>query len=116
MPLYDLPDADLPDPDTPAPPRFLPEYDNLLLSYADRKRVAADHRAVPLPPGPGGVCGTLLVDGFWRGNWKIIRAGGTATLEVEPFEPLTDDVTGEGARLLRFAAADADRHDVRIVD
>lgn len=114
--LYDLPDAGLPDPDTPAPPRFLPEYDNLLLSYADRARVAADHRAVPLPPGIGGTSGTLLVDGFWRGAWRIERADATATLVIEPFEPLgdVDAVLQEAADLLGFAAADADRHDVEI--
>lgn len=116
--LFDLPDAELPDPETPAPPRFLPEYDNLLLSYADRARVAADDRAVPLPPGIGGACGTLLVDGFWRGTWRITRADDTATLVIEPFEPLgvVDAVTEEGARLLAFAAADAGRHDVEIME
>ncbi|HEX5403930.1 MAG TPA: winged helix DNA-binding domain-containing protein [Pseudonocardiaceae bacterium] len=114
--LLDVPDAELPDPETPAPPRFLPEYDNLLLSYADRARVGADHRAVPLPPGIGGVLGSVLVDGFWRAGWRLARTDGTATLHVEPFDRLTRadtaDVTEEGHRLLEFIAADADRYAV----
>jgi hypothetical protein len=123
--LLDLPDAPRPDPETQAPPRFLPEYDNLLLSHADRARVIPARRSVPLPPGPGGTCGTVLVDGFWQATWRITRGreGGTggdaALLRVEPFARLSPRqaaaVAEEGARLLGFAAADAGTHDVRVV-
>ena len=40
--LYDVPDAPIADPDQPAPARFLPEYDNVLLSHSDRSRFASD--------------------------------------------------------------------------
>jgi len=117
--LFDLPDAPRPSPDTPAPPRFLPEYDNLLLSYADRSRVIGDDRHPPLFPGTGGVLGTVLVDGFFRGTWKITRQRDTATLTVEPFEALPKPdraaVAEEGARLLTFAASDAATHDVQLI-
>ena len=51
--LYDLPNAPRPAEDMPAPPRFLPEYDNLLLSHKDRTRVIPGNHPVPLPPGNG---------------------------------------------------------------
>lgn len=115
-PLLDLPDAPRPepkDPDVPAPPRFLPEYDNLLLSYADRSRVIPHRRPVPLPPGNGATGGTLLVDGFWQANWKIVKG----TLEIQPFILLTaaerDAIAAEGELLLDFAAPAAPGRDVR---
>jgi hypothetical protein len=102
--LFDLPDAPRPDPDTPAPPRFLPEFDNLLLSHADRRRVMAADRRPPLPAGNGGTQGTILIDGFFAGLWKI-TAG---KLDVQPFEPLRDEhadaLAHEGEALLAFAA------------
>jgi DNA glycosylase AlkZ-like len=111
--LFDLADAPRPDPDTPAPPRFLPEYDNLLLSHADRTRVITDGRRVPLYPGNGGGYGTILVDGFHHGTWQITADG----LAVETFRQLStqdhEALVEEGQRLLAFAAPHAPR-DVQV--
>ncbi len=116
--LFDLPDAPRPDPDSPAPPRFLPEYDNVLLSHADRARIMPAGQTVPLRPGNGAAMGTVLVDGFYRADWRIVRADGAATLNVEPLERLsraeTVAVTAEAERLLAFAAGDADVHGVQV--
>jgi hypothetical protein len=114
--LFDLPDAPRPEPDVPAPPRFLPEYDNLLLSYADRTRFITGGARVPLQPGMGARYGTLLVDGMFRATWRITLERENVTLHVEPFERLAerDTIVEEGERLLAFAAAGATRRDVRI--
>ena len=113
--LLDLPDAPRPDPDVPAPPRFLPEYDNLLLSYAERTRVIPHRRPVPLPPGHGAAGGTLLVDGSWQADWKVSRGG----LEIRPFIRLSpvdrDAIAAEGERLLGFADLAIAVRDVRFV-
>jgi hypothetical protein len=110
--LFDVPEAPLPDPETAAPARFLPEFDNALLSHADRNRITSrgyGERAFTR--------GSFLVDGFVRGAWKIARTPGHATLEVELFERLAagdpDEVETEGTRLLNFAAPDAEARDVR---
>jgi Winged helix DNA-binding domain len=107
--LYDLPGAPRPDGDVPAPPRFLPEYDNLLLSHSDRTRVNPGGRAVPLPPGNGATTGTFLVDGVWQGTWRL-RDG---TLRVEPFAGLRradrEALLAEAARLAEFLAPQGKR-------
>ena len=112
--LFDVPDAPLPDADTPAPPRFLPEYDNALLSHADRTRIIADEDR-----GRVFTRGAFLLDGFARGTWRIGRDRDTATLRIDPFTTLsksdTASITEEGTRLLDFAAADAARREVRCV-
>jgi Winged helix DNA-binding domain len=115
--LLDLPDA--PGPRAPRgsmPPRFLPEYDNLLLSFAERSRVIPHDRPVPLPPGNGATSGTLLIGGQWLGGWTITRGRDRAVLEVRPFRAIPgavrDAVADEASRLLEFAAAGV-THDVR---
>ncbi|MEU3724352.1 winged helix DNA-binding domain-containing protein [Streptomyces sp. NPDC031705] len=102
--LFDLPDAPRPDPATPAPPRFLPEFDNLLLSHADRSRV--------VPPEVKGRAWsgnqahrTLLVDGFLAGLWRIDdEDGARPRLTVELFGTQTparkDEIAAEGEALL----------------
>jgi hypothetical protein len=114
--LFDLPDAPRPDPEIPAPPRLLPEWDNLLLSHADRTRVIAEEHRRAIWSNNGIVPGTLLLDGFVSGTWKLTREKASATLRIRPFAPLTtaDRVATEeeGARLLAFAAEDAAPRDV----
>ena len=106
--LVDLPDAPRPDEDTPAPPRFLPEYDNLLLSHADRRRVIPHLRPPPLPPGNGATRGTVLIDGQWNALWKITGTADRAGLTVTPFRALTAQeeaaIAEEGTRLLAFTS------------
>jgi hypothetical protein len=102
--LFDLPEAPRPDADTPAPPRFLPEYDNLLLSHADRTRVIPAEHAARVSASLGRPM--FLVDGFVGGTWKLLRQRGGGVLEVAPFTPLPvrqrTAVLGEGERLLAF--------------
>jgi Winged helix DNA-binding domain len=116
--LLDVPDAPLPDPDTPAPVRFLPNYDNVLLGHADRTRVVPDEPRAPMFPGYGSNLGSLLVDGFFRGLWKVEREKGSATLLVEVTKRLSKRdaaaVSAEGMRMLEFTHADAESRDVRI--
>lgn len=109
--LFDLPDAPRPDADIEAPVRFLPEFDNILLSHADTTWIMpAEHRP-RLFTINGIIRSALLVDGTTAGKWHIDKAGNTATLTVEPFRRLstrdTKAVEAEGRRLLAFTAQDA---------
>ncbi|NBM18611.1 winged helix DNA-binding domain-containing protein [Streptomyces sp. GC420] len=112
--LYDIENGHLPDPDTPAPARFVPEFDNLFLSHADRSRIVPDacrgrtwqgNQAFPV----------LFVDGFLAGIWGLRETKETATPTVEPFAGLTraqeDEVETEGARMLA-AMTSARKHEL----
>ena len=119
--LLDVHDGLLPDPETPAPPRFLPEYDNVLLSYADRSRVLGGlGPGLPFPRGRA--IGTLLYDGFYRANWKIDQDAGVATLTVDRFKRRPGDpgdalaeIEAEARGLLRLVVPEAGEHRVQFV-
>ena len=118
--LFDLPDTPLPSPDTPAPPRFVPEYDNLVLSHADRRRVIADEDRKKVFLSSARVRATFLLDGFVAGAWKIEKTKKAAALIVEPFALLStedhDALAEEGERLLRFATDGQPELEVRFED
>ncbi|MFJ8650277.1 winged helix DNA-binding domain-containing protein [Streptomyces sp. NPDC093546] len=110
--LFDLPDAPRPDADTPAPPRFLPEFDNLLLSHADRTRVVPPEYKDRTWKG-NQAYRTFLVDGFLAGIWHLDETkGGTATVTVQLFGTLTREqraaVAEEAERTLTTLAYDVD--------
>ncbi|WP_411083293.1 winged helix DNA-binding domain-containing protein [Streptomyces sp. cmx-18-6] len=102
--LFDLPDAPIAEPDGPAPVRFLPAFDNLILSHADRTRVIADEDRQRVITGSE-VRPVFLVDGFVRGIWSLRADGG---VQVTPYRPLTsreaDETRQEAELLLDFLA------------
>jgi hypothetical protein len=117
--LFDVPDGPLPDPETPAPPRFLPEYDNILLSHADRTRIGSDERRERLLAGAGIGPNTFLIDGFVGGTWRITEDRTSATLLLDSLIPLRYDqrtaLEEEGYGMLAFAAAETPNHNVEFI-
>ncbi|MDR3034035.1 MAG: winged helix DNA-binding domain-containing protein, partial [Kitasatospora sp.] len=115
--LLDLPDAPRPDPGTPAPVRLVAEYDNLILSHADRARVVSESDRPRLYGRNGVFPGTVLVNGFVAGMWRVTRPAGAVRLTVEPFGKISvrdrDAVTDEARRMLAFAAPEGAATDVR---
>jgi hypothetical protein len=109
--LFDLPDAPRPDPDCEAPARFLPEWDNLLLSHADRSRMIADAHRPAIATANLRLPGTFLVDGFVAGLWVATRKKGAAALELRPLAAIgkaaRTALEAEGESLLRFIEPDA---------
>lgn len=118
--LFDLPDLPILPGDTPAPVRFLPEFDNVILSHADRRRVIADKHRSSVFLSAGRVRATFLVDGFVAGTWKITRERDVATLIIESFEPLSHEhrnaLNEEGERLVRFVEDKAESFVVQFVE
>lgn len=116
--LFDLPDAPRPDAETPAPPRFLPEFDSLLLAHADRSRVISDEDRPAVVTKNLRVRATFLIDGFAHGTWEIKRTRRTATLAIAPFRSLprreTAALMAEGESLLSFTDGDASAREITL--
>jgi Winged helix DNA-binding domain len=100
--LLDVPRAPLPDAETPAPVRFLPKWDNVLLSFADRTRVLPEPYRRKVIAVNGDVAQTFLVDGFVAGTWSL----DSGRIRLEPFARLPRSVRSaleaEAGRLETF--------------
>jgi Winged helix DNA-binding domain len=107
--LFDLPDLPLADPDLPAPIRFLPDYDNALLSHDDRSRIVPQLEWPAL--GDNVTAPIVLVDGFAAGIWRVLKPaskGERPVLAVQVLVPLGGAtraaIEAEAASLAAFLA------------
>jgi hypothetical protein len=103
--LLDLPRAPLPDPETPAPPRFLPNWDAMLLAHARRTEILPErYRALVFNPRTPHATRAFLVDGQVAGTWKV--DGGR--VKAEPFgrlpKGIRQELDEEAERLADFMA------------
>jgi hypothetical protein len=118
--LFDLPRAPLTDPDEDAPVRFLPEYDNVLLAHADRRRIVPGDLRKHLFTRNLVIPAAFLVDGFVAGLWMVERKAKGKTrhvrLVLKPFRKLDKRgrvaLADEGERLMRFVEPDAETYTV----
>lgn len=121
---FDVPEGPRPDPDTPAPVRLLPQYDNVLLSHADRSRLVVDGEYAGLWLGATGFLGNVLVDGMLVGLWRfdqptrvVQRGTKPAVLTITTIRALsrgeTSAVEAEARSFLDFVSPDG-CHDVRL--
>lgn len=118
--LLDLPDAPRPDPGTSAPVRYLAPYDNAILSHADRARIISDKHRKAIATKNAVIPGTILVEGFVAGAWRLDRTRASTALDVQLFSPVSKsqrvELVEEGERLLLFATNGAAACELRIAD
>ena len=112
--LFDLPSAPRPGEAAPAPVRLTAEFDNLLLAHADRSRMVHPAYLKRFYTINGIFPGSVLIDGFVAGMWRLARTKSTATLTIELFGSARErgQVAQEAERMLAFCAAGAS-HDIR---
>jgi hypothetical protein len=112
--LFDLPAAPRPGGDVPAPVRLVAEFDNLVLSHADRSRVISAENTRRLYTVNGVIPGSVLIDGFVAGMWRLTRSRDLTTVTIEVFGPMREHAAleREAERVLAFCSPGAP-HDIR---
>ena len=107
--LFDLPTAPRPGGEVPAPVRLVAEFDNLVLSHAERSSVISAEATERLYTINGVIPGSVLIDGFVAGMWRLTRSRDAATLTIELFGPgrERDALVAEAERVLAFGAPGA---------
>jgi hypothetical protein len=112
--LFDLPDAPRPGEEAEAPPRFLADFDSLVLAHDDRTRILADEHKPKIASKNLRIPAMVLYDGFAAGTWRIESKRGVATLSVTPFAKLprgaARQLEPEALALAAFAEPDAKSH------
>jgi hypothetical protein len=112
--LFDVPDAPRPGADADVPPRFLPDFDSLVLAHDDRTRLIADEHKPKIASKNLRIPAMVLWEGFATGTWRIERKRGVATLTVTPFGKLPrgakKGLEPEALALLEFAEPEAKSH------
>ncbi len=110
--LFDLPGAPRPGGEVPAPVRLVAEFDNLVLSHANRSRVISAEHAKRLYGINGVFPGPVLIDGFVSGMWRLHRSRDTTTLTIEIFGPLRERAAleHEAERMLAFCSPSTSHH------
>ncbi|WP_112274363.1 winged helix DNA-binding domain-containing protein [Lentzea terrae] len=125
--LFDVPEGVVPDSGVAAPPRYLPEFDNVFLSHANRERIIPDglsfaewtrKHGLMMTVRGGVLRGNLLIGGLLQGIWRVDKAGKACTLIVEPFVRVSkkdlDVLEREGNALLGFAFPQGEKFDVQV--
>ena len=75
------------------PPRLLPAFDPYMLGWKDRAFAVPVTHARRVHPGGGVLRPVATTEGFVVGTWRARRRDDRLAVEIEPFAPLTADVS-----------------------
>jgi hypothetical protein len=108
--LFDVEDAPILSGDEPSTVRFLPDYDNALLSHQDRSRIVPPLEWPEL--GDNITAPVFLVDGFVAGIWKPHGKGRTTSIVMRPLVAIEAgdraSIEAEASALLALIEPEAD--------